>query len=113
MTFLLKVSLISINIIKIHFSIENNDENYLLYYLNNNKNEENSNYVELNNINSISESKIPKSISDTLISSDDINTILKIDLNKLYNEYFNEDVNKMPFFKMEKMFNDFKVSVTD
>lgn len=90
-------------------TLKNSDESYLLYYLNNNKNEENTNYVELTEFTYSNESKIPKSLPDSLISSEDVNSILKIDLDKLYNEYFTEDISKLSFFKMEKMYNDFKL----
>ncbi len=32
-----------------------------------------------------------------------------INLDKLYREYFSEDISKLSFFKMEKMYNDFKL----
>lgn len=36
-------------------------------------------------------------------------SLMKIDLDRLYKEYFTSEFKKLPFFKMEKMFNDFKI----
>lgn len=104
-----KIKLANLSKTKEIKQLKNSDESYLLYYLNNNKNEENTNYVELTEFSYSNESKIPKSLPDSLISSEDVNSILKIDLDKLYNEYFTEDISKLSFFKMEKMYNDFKL----
>ena len=50
--------------------------------------------------------------SDSFINKSLINNysgLLMIDLNKLYKEYFNFDFEDFSFFKMEKLFNDFKI----
>lgn len=88
---------------------ENNDESYLLYYLNNSKNDENSNYVELTEFNYSNETKVPKTLSENLLNYNDAQAIFMINLDRLYKEYFTEDLNKMSLSKLEKMFNDFKL----
>ena len=80
----------------------------MLYYLNNNKNDENANYVELTEFNYTND-KISKTLSDNLLNYEEAQAIFMINLEKLYKEYFTEDINKISFSKMEKMFNDFKL----
>ena len=45
------------------------------------------------------------------MNNQDALAVFKINLDKLYKEYFNEEMSKMSFFKMEKMFNDFKITL--
>lgn len=92
----------------------------MLYHLNNSKSDgnecqdnstsitynNNSNYIELTNLSPhITTDSV---LSKTLISGN-AGTLSKIDLDKLYKEYFQPDMDDFSIFKMEKMFNDFRI----
>lgn len=92
-------------------NLENNDEAYLLYYLNNNKHEENSNYVELTDFIDNESINVSKTLQSSLIENENALAIFKINLDKLNKEYFSDNLNKLSFSKMEKMYNDFKILI--
>jgi hypothetical protein len=73
----------------------------------NNASTSNQNYIELTdfrqNVLMNTESVINKS---NLISS---NGLLNVDLDKLYKEYYNGDFNEYSMFKLEKLYNDFRI----
>lgn len=92
----------------------NNDENYLLYQLTNgNKDLEGTNYIELSdlkqNVSINTESVISKSHiyqNSSLVKNFGL---LYIDLDKLYKEYFSCEFKEFSIFKIEKMYNDFRI----
>lgn len=90
--------------------IGNNEENYLIYYLTSaNKQDENKkNYIELTDFNHSVLMNTESTISKSLLYKHEVN-VMHIDLERLYKEYFNIDFAEFSIYKLEKMFNDFKI----
>ena len=82
-----------------------------MYYLNNNKHEENSNYVELTDFIDNESINVSKTLQSSLIENENALAIFKINLDKLNKEYFSDNLNKLSFSKMEKIYNDFKILI--
>ena len=99
------------SIIFILFRLGNNDENYLIYHLTNgNKNDDtlNKNCIEMSDLNHNILINSDSSIRKNLISNS--LGLLSVDLDKLYDEYFNNhEINDFSIMKIEKMYNDFKI----
>lgn len=98
---------------------KNADESFLVYFLSEGDN-------EVKNVKKQSEKgKSPIELDVFKANSSIINTssvmnkellkeeegITKIDLDKIYKEYFNKDLKEMSLFQIEKMINDFKITV--
>lgn len=104
--------------------MKNIDENFLIYFLsegegdnsNNttkksiNDNEKKDESIELNefkaNAVNINTSSI---INKSLLNEN--NGIINLNLDKLYKEYFNKDLKEMSLYQLEKMVNDFKITI--
>jgi hypothetical protein len=98
---------------------KNADENFLVYFLteNTDRKEEssilpiiNDDPIEMNEFKSNSvQTNTSSTISKELLKEQ--NGLMNIDLNKLYEEYFTKDLKEMPIRKIDKMVNDFKITL--
>jgi len=92
----------------------NPDENHLLYQLTNGRKmnlDDSNNYIELSNFNQNISINTESVISKSLMNTNAFG-LLQVDLEKLYREYFNNtEFNEFTIFKIEKLFNDFRIIV--
>lgn len=104
----------------------NADENYLIYHLTTNTNSNNTNQKnEGSSINNVNNQNDPIELLDHYSNAVKLNTttvinksllnkdkgIFDIDIEKLTKEYFERDLKDFTIFELEKMVNDFKITL--
>ena len=93
---------------------KNADESFLVYYLSEGdsevKKEKGKSPIELD----VVKGNACKINASSVIDKEMLNEeegLTKIDIDKLYKEYFDKDLKEMSLFQIEKMINDFKITV--
>ena len=104
--------------------MKNIDENFLIYFLSEGEGD-NSNNTTKKSINDNEKKDEPIELNEFKANAVNINTssiinkrllnenngIINLNLDKLYKEYFNKDLKEMSLYQLEKMVNDFKITI--
>lgn len=96
-------------------NVKNADESFLVYFLSEGDGEvrttrEGKSPIELDDVKGNASRINASSVIDKEVMNEE-EGVTKIDVDKLYKEYFNKDLKEMSLFQIEKMINDFKITV--